>query len=70
MKLPLEILRRGAGDNEPSLASPVGGQSQICWCAGCDDDREHAPQVAAYDKALDVTLPIETQPLDTCWGVT
>jgi hypothetical protein len=35
------------GDGEPSLASPVGGDSQINWCAGCDDDREQAVQSAA-----------------------
>jgi hypothetical protein len=35
------------GDGEPSLASPVGGESQICWTAGCGDDREHSHQVAA-----------------------
>ncbi len=29
------------GDGEPSLASPAGGESQIPWCAGSDDDREH-----------------------------
>ncbi len=29
------------GDGEPSLASPAGGESQLCWCAGSDDDREH-----------------------------
>jgi hypothetical protein len=29
------------GDGEPSLASPIGGESQIIWCAGSDDDREH-----------------------------
>lgn len=28
------------GDGEPSLASPAGGDSQIIWCAGSDDDRE------------------------------
>jgi hypothetical protein len=28
------------GDGEPSLASPAGGDNQICWSAGCDDDRE------------------------------
>jgi hypothetical protein len=28
------------GDCEPSLASPIGGDSQMCWCAGSDDDRE------------------------------
>ncbi len=28
------------GDGEPSLASPVGGESQIVWCAGADDDRD------------------------------
>ncbi len=30
------------GDGEPSLASPVGGESQLSWSAGCDDDREEA----------------------------
>ncbi len=35
------------GDGEPSLASSIGGDSQICWCAGCDDDREQAVQSAA-----------------------
>ncbi len=34
-------------DGEPSLASPIGGESQICWCAGCDDDRGRDRQVAA-----------------------
>jgi hypothetical protein len=34
-------------DGEPSLASPVGGESQICWCAGSDDDRELSHHVAA-----------------------
>jgi hypothetical protein len=29
-------------DEEPSLASPVGGENQICWCSGSDDDREQA----------------------------
>ncbi len=28
------------GDGEPSLASPGGGESQIIWCAGADDDRD------------------------------
>jgi hypothetical protein len=28
------------GDREPSLASPVGGQSQVIWCVGADDDRD------------------------------
>ncbi len=28
------------GDMEPSLASPAGGESQIIWCAGADDDRD------------------------------
>jgi hypothetical protein len=36
-----------SGDAEPSLACPVGGDNQICWSAGCDDDREHPFQVAA-----------------------
>ncbi len=27
-------------DGEPSLASPAGGESQITWCAGADDDRD------------------------------
>ena len=35
------------GDAEASLASPAGGESQLCWSAGCDDDREHSEQVAA-----------------------
>ncbi len=35
------------GDGEPSLASPVGGESQLCWSAGSDDDREQAVQSAA-----------------------
>jgi hypothetical protein len=35
------------GDGEPSLASPIGGDSRIIWCAGADDDREHSQQVAA-----------------------
>ncbi len=30
------------GDGEPSLASPVGGDSQIIWCAGADDDRDQS----------------------------
>jgi hypothetical protein len=30
------------GDGEPSLASPSGGDGQIIWCAGSDDDREQA----------------------------
>jgi hypothetical protein len=34
------------GDAEPSLASPAGGESQIGWCAGADDDREHSRQAA------------------------
>ena len=29
-----------AGDDEPSLAAPAGGASQIVWCAGCDDNRK------------------------------
>jgi hypothetical protein len=28
------------GDREPSLASPVGRQSQVIWCVGADDDRD------------------------------
>ncbi len=28
------------GEGEPSLASPIGGESQIIWCAGADDDRD------------------------------
>jgi hypothetical protein len=34
------------GEGGFSLASPVGGASQIIWCAGCDDDREQAVQSA------------------------
>jgi hypothetical protein len=35
------------GDYEPSLGSPTGGDSQIVWSAGCDDDREQPIQAAA-----------------------
>jgi hypothetical protein len=35
------------GAREPSLASPAGGDSQLCWCAGRDDGRELCQQVAA-----------------------
>ena len=35
---------KDSGDGEPSLASPVGSDSQMCWSAGCDDDREQAVQ--------------------------
>jgi len=28
------------GDGKPSLASPAGGESQLCWSAGCDVDGE------------------------------
>ncbi len=34
------------GDGEPSLASPSGGESQIIWCAGRDDDWEQDRQSA------------------------
>ena len=34
------------GDGEPSLASPVGGESQLYWGTGTDDDREHDRQAA------------------------
>ena len=34
------------GEGEPSLASPVGGESQMCWSAGCDDDREQDRKAA------------------------
>jgi hypothetical protein len=34
-------------DDEPSLGSPVGGESQLCWNAGSDDDREWDRQAAA-----------------------
>jgi hypothetical protein len=34
-------------DGEPSLASPIGGDSQLCWSAGSDDDREYHVQSAA-----------------------
>jgi len=27
-------------DDEPSLGSPAGGESQMAWSAGADDDRE------------------------------
>ena len=35
------------GDGEPSLASPIDRDSQLCWSAGCDDEREQAVQSAA-----------------------
>ena len=35
------------GDGEPSLAAPAGGESQIIWCAGSDDDREISLHAAA-----------------------
>ncbi len=35
------------GDGEPSLASPVGGESQLSWSAGSDDDGEMSHHVAA-----------------------
>jgi hypothetical protein len=35
------------GDWEPSLASPIGGDNQLCWSAGCDDDQEHPFYTAA-----------------------
>jgi hypothetical protein len=34
-------------DGEPSLASPVRGESQPCWSARSNDDREHTQQPAA-----------------------
>jgi hypothetical protein len=34
------------GEGEPFLASPIGGESQMCWSAGCDDDREQDRQAA------------------------
>jgi len=33
-------------DREPSLAAPVGGESQLCWSAGSDDDREQGMPAA------------------------
>jgi hypothetical protein len=36
------------GDGEPSLASPAGGESQMCWSAGSDDDREQAVQSSSF----------------------
>jgi hypothetical protein len=35
------------GDGEPSLASPAGGESQLCWSAGSDDDQELSNHAAA-----------------------
>jgi hypothetical protein len=37
-----------SGEVEPSLASPIGGESQITWSAGADDDREEAVQSASF----------------------
>jgi hypothetical protein len=36
------------GNGEPSLASPVGGGSQICWSAGSDDDREQSVEAVSF----------------------
>jgi hypothetical protein len=36
------------GEGEPSLASPIGGESQIIWCSGGDDDREQAVQSSSF----------------------
>ncbi len=36
------------GDGEPSLASPAGGDSQIIWCAGSDDDQEQAVRSVSF----------------------
>jgi hypothetical protein len=33
-------------DDEPTLGSASGGDSQLCWSAGCDDDREQDRQAA------------------------
>ncbi len=35
------------GEDEPSLAAPIGGDSQLCWSAGSDDDREISYHAAA-----------------------
>jgi hypothetical protein len=35
------------GEGEPCLASSAGGESQINWCAGSDDDQEPSQQVVA-----------------------
>jgi hypothetical protein len=35
------------GDGEPSLASPARGESQLCWSAGSDDDREQTVPLCA-----------------------
>ncbi len=32
----------GGGDDEPSLGSPAGGDSQMAWSAGADHDGELA----------------------------
>jgi hypothetical protein len=37
------------GDAEPSLASPVGGDCQIIWCVGSDDDRESLEQQSSQE---------------------
>ncbi len=36
------------GDGELSLAYRVGGESQMCWSAGSDDDREQAVQASSF----------------------
>lgn len=42
----MTILDSLDGDGEPSLACPAGGESQIMWSAGADDDREMSHHVA------------------------
>ncbi len=37
------------GDGEPSLACPIGGESQVCWSAGSDDDRERGWQAVSFE---------------------
>ena len=36
----VDIVNEIDGDGSPSLASPAVRESQICWSAGADDDRE------------------------------
>jgi hypothetical protein len=39
-------------DDKPSLASPVGGENQIGWCAGADDDRESIERLVSLENHI------------------
>jgi hypothetical protein len=39
-------------DDEPTLGSAAGGDSQLCWSTGCEDDREADAQLASLERTL------------------